>query len=85
MYTLYLLTLIRNPARYFWRPATTCTYQFNLQDSAIESDAAMKTFVGTLLFVGALYGIWLGLNETGRLPSAFGFLGDDGQVIGGSY
>ncbi len=43
----------------------------------------MRKFLGTLLFIGALYGIWFGLNETGRLPAGFGFLGDEGQLDGG--
>ncbi len=42
----------------------------------------MKKILGTLLFVGALYGIWLGLNETGNLPAGFGFFGDGGQIGG---
>ncbi len=40
----------------------------------------MRNFLGTLLFIGALYGIWLGLNETERLPAGLGFLGDEGQL-----
>ncbi len=42
----------------------------------------MKMILGTLLIVGALYGIWLGLNETGNLPAGFGFLGDEGRLDG---
>ncbi len=42
----------------------------------------MKKFLGTLLFVGVLYGIWLGLNETGNLPDLLEFIGDGGQLGG---
>ncbi len=52
------------------------------QGSAIGTEATMKKLLGTLLFIGVLYGIWLGLNETGGLPAGFGFLGDEGQLGG---